>query len=635
MSNFAARYAIEIDAIVQLAEALLAGGYEGEQAEALCARLSDPEASRFAKLARMLGLTRPESDLLLCLIAHHVQPDLDTAIRARSSSPYVHEALVRDMFRLDRMPIYTSDSALNFWQLVRARGMGPGAPMAFDIDLAVIEWLAGKPGLEPALQQQLTRIEGHNERDETVREVARTIRADGAKVHGIVCELTGSSETDFTQLAARVASALNTSLWVVEAREEALDPDQVLRIHRFVTVQNAALYWQAPEPRYLVPRISRSARLQFMANAESQPVRTSATHRYLSFDVPAPRRDALRERLRARFSDAPEDKLRRVAAIRGVDARLIETAPSSSDIDALARRALARNTRALRAWAMPLATDVGFDDLVLDPPMREQLEDLVAQIRTQHELMDRPEVARVYVQERALSILLQGPPGTGKTLSARVLAGEAGLPLFRVDVASLVSKWRGETNKNLREMFRAATRSGAILFVDEFDAVASKRTDTRNEIARADNQNTAYFLQLIENAYEGTVIFATNRPQEIDEAMLRRIRHTLDFQPPGETERKRLWRLALAPFEPDEDVLEFSKVLGPAFDFSGARIKAVVLNAYAQGAAGAAGGDDALTIDALRRATLAEAGQNGRLPGKREMSRVLSYGNPDTRAVQS
>ncbi|WP_237063676.1 ATP-binding protein [Microbulbifer zhoushanensis] len=632
MRSFAELYAIDIDAIVELTEKKLTGRHDGEQVAMLRARLSDPENSRFAKLVQMLGLTQPECDLLTCLIAQHIDPTLEAAIRERSSFPYIHEALVREAFGLGRIPIYTSDSALNLWQLVRARDMGPGAPMAFDIDLAVIEWLAGRPGLEPALQQLLTRVEEGQAADEKVlQNMAQAIRVEGSKAHCIVCELTGSPETDFTRVAAGVASMLNTSLWVVQAQEEPFTPDQVLRIHRFITVQNAALCWQAPEPQLLEPGISPSARLQFIPNVESQPARTSRTHRYLSFEIPAPRRDALRARLRERFPDAPENKLRRVAAIRGVDARLIETAPSS-DIDLFARRAVRRSTRALHAWAIELSTDVGFDDLVLDPPMREQLEDLVAQIQTQHELMNRPEVARVYVQERALSILLQGPPGTGKTLSARVLAGAAGRPLFRVDVASLVSKWRGETNKNLRKMFRAASQSGAILFIDEFDAVVSKRTDTRNEIARADNQNTAYFLQLIENAYEGTVIFATNRPQEIDEAMLRRIRHTLDFQPPGESERTKLWRLALSPFEPAEDVLAFSEVLGPAFSFSGARIKAVVLNAYAQGAAS---GKDVLTINALRRATLAEARQNGRLPGKRELGRVLSYGNPEISEVPS
>ncbi|WP_346836695.1 ATP-binding protein [Microbulbifer sp. SAOS-129_SWC] len=631
MRNFVEHYAAEMDTIVELTETALTSRDEDARMQMLRARLVDPETSRFARVAQMLGLTPPECDLLICLIAHHVQPRLDTAIRARSAHPYIHEALVREIFSLERMPIYTSDSALNGWQLVRARDMGPGAPMAFDIDLAVVEWLAGRPGLAPALRQGLTRYDAPVSGDGIAHDVAQVIRSESGKSHGIVCELTGSADADSIGTAAGVASALNTSLWVVQAQEEKFSDEQLLRIHRFVTVQNAALYWQAPEARHLQPRISPSARLQFTAGSDTRSVRTSATHRYLSFEIPTPSRNVLREQLRARFPDAPESKLRRVAAIRGVDTPLIEETPCA-DIDALARHALARSTRALHAWAMPLSTDVGFDDLIMDPPLRARLEELVAQIQTQHELMDRPEVARVYAQERALSILLQGPPGTGKTLSARVLAGEAGLPLFRVDVASLVSKWRGETNKNLREMFRVATRSGAILFVDEFDAVASKRTDTRNEIARADNQNTAYFLQLIENVYEGTMIFATNRPKEIDEAMLRRIRHTLDFQPPGESERTKLWRLALAPFKPTDELMEFTGVLGPAFSFSGARIKAVVLNAYAQGAAS---GKAALTVDALRRATLAEARQNGRLPGKRELARVLSYGNAETGEVHA
>lgn len=631
MSKSAAHHAQELDAIIDLVETSLAEDRDGARAEALLARLSDPDASVFARLSRVLRLTRPERCLLLCLIAHHVQPDLEMAIRAKSPLPYVHEALIRKLFGLDRMPIYTSDSALNLWQLVRAHDMGPGVPMGFEIDLAVIEWLVGKPGLEPALQQQLTRAEAADADHGNADDIARTIRAESGRAQGVICELTGAAGTDFSGIAADVASALNTALWVVQRREEALDPDQILRIHRFVAVQNAALFWQIAEPRHLFPRTSPSARLQFIANLESQPVRTPQTHRYLSFEIPAPPRAGLLEQLRTRFPDAPEGEIRRVAALRGLDSRMIETA-DTCDIDALARQALSRSTRALRAWAMPLSSNVGFGDLVVDAPRREQLMELVAQIRTRHKIMDKPEIARVYSQERALTILLQGPPGTGKTLCARVLAGETGLPLFRVDVASLVSKWRGETNKNLREMFAAATRSGAILFVDEFDAVASKRTDTRNEIARADNQNTAYFLQLIENAYEGTVVFASNRPKEIDEAMLRRIRHTLDFQPPGEAERSKLWRLALAPFESGPEVFEFSEILAPAFDFSGARIKAVVLNAYARGAAC---GDEGLTVEALRRATLAEARQNGRPPGKREMARVLSYGKSEIRAVPS
>lgn len=629
MNDLATRFATEIETILDYVEAALADDPGQAAASGLGTGIFDADATRFATLARMFALTRPEACLLLCLIAQYARPGLAAALRAKSGLDYVHEALVRDVFRLDLMPIYTSDSALNLWQLVRARDMGPGAPLAFDLDLAVIEWLAGKPGLEPALQQQLMRVEGDGDSGGVVAEAALAIRAAGARARGILCELTGRSATDHPQVAANIARALGTGLWVVQARSEPLEPDQVLRLHRFITVQNAALYWQAAEPQYLIPRISPSARLQFMANAEFEPTLTPATHIHLSFDVPAPPRDALRTALAARFPGAAASQLARTAAIRGVDARLIETAPAA-DIGAFAAHALARSTRALKTWAMPVPTDTDFDDLVVEDPVRDRLKALVAQIRTQHELMDSPEIARVYVQEKALTILLQGPPGTGKTLTARVLAAEAGLPLFRVDVASLVSKWRGETRKNLRALFRAATRSGALLFIDEFEAVVSRRTDARSEIARADNQNTAYFLQLIENAYEGTVVFATNRPKDIDEAMLRRIRHTIDVQPPGESARRHLWRLALKPFAPCDSVLGFADLLGPAFEMSGARIKAVVLNAWAQGADAPA---RKLTVDALRTATLDEARQNGRLPGPREMARVMAYGAEDREAL--
>lgn len=622
MSDLSARYLEEAEGIVALVGRALSEGPEGI-APALAQAL-EGEGRRFPVLARMFGLSQSERCLLLGLIALQLEPGLEPALRARAGYGYVHEAAVRAAFGLDRMPIYTSDGGLNLWQLVRARDIGPGAPLAFEIDLAVIEWLAGRPGLEPALQQQLLRVSGPGEPDATARHAAEAIRDEAARGQGVICEFTGSGASDFAALAAEVAGALNMRLWRVQDGAEALAPEQILRLHRFATVQNAALFWQAPGPELLLPRLSPSAHLQFIANAEVEPARASPRHTHLVIEVPPPRPDLLRARLRERFPEAPDATIRHVAAMRGLDARLLQ-APGITDIDTLARRALDRGTRALSAWATPLRTDVRFDDLVLNPPMHERLRGLVSEIRMQHAIWENREVARVYAQERALTILLQGPPGTGKTLSARVLAGEAGLPLFRVDVASLSSKWRGETAKNLRALFRAANRSGAILFVDEFEALASKRTEVRNEISRADNQDTAYFLQLIETAYEGVAIFATNRAMEVDEAMLRRIRHTLDFQIPGEAERRALWRLALAPFAPGDEVMAFADVLAPTFEFSGARIKAVVLNAVAIGAADGGAG---LSLDALRRATMVEASQNGRLPARREMLRVLSFGNP-------
>lgn len=618
MSDAAACFETEIGAILRLVVMAFEGKTPARKIRSELEGILDPDTARFAVLARMLGLDRREAALLLTLIAQQADPGpVEAALRARSGYPYVHEAAIRDAFGLGRLPVYTSDSALNRWQLATAHDLGPGAPMGFDLDLSVIEWLAGKPGLEPELQQRLRRFDGRAEAAETLAEPLRAARKSGRPV---ICEMQGDGAE---QAAADLAAALGSALWAVEPRADALDARQVLRLHRFVTVQNAALLWNAPDLDAVAPRLSPPSRLQILTDSDLDPATLPASYLHHAITLAAPPRGALHEKLRERYPDAPEEELKRTAAIRGVDARMVD-ASAAPDIAALRAQALARNARPLRAFATELPTQASFDDLVVEPALRDRLCALVDQIKTQHRLTEAPEVARVYAQERALTILLQGPPGTGKTLTARVIAGESGQPLFRVDVASLVSKWRGDTNKNLRAMFHAATRSGVILFVDEFDAVASRRTDTRNEIARADNQNTAYFLQLIETAYEGTAIFATNRPGEIDEAMLRRIRHTIDIQPPGPAERVKLWHLALAPFEPGDEVMDFADHLGPAFEFSGARIKAVVLNAQADSAA-----QGTSVLDALRRAAMAEARLGGRLPGKRELARVIGYGNPE------
>lgn len=617
MADAAARFKSEIEAILLLVATALEGKTPAREIRTELEGILDPDTSRFAVLARMLGLDRREAALLLTLVAAQADPAAtEPALRAGTGYPFVHEAGVRAAFGLGRLPVYTSDSALNRWQLVTARDLGPGTPLGFDLDLSVIEWLAGKPGLEPELQQRLSRLDGDADAGASLAEPLKAARKAGRP---IVVDLESASLAP----AADLAAALGAPLWAVAPREDALDPRQVLRLHRFVTVQNAALLWQAPDLDAVVPRLSPPARLQILDGSELDPAAFPPAYLHQTVTFPPPLRGALHDRLRAKYPDAPEDDLHRTAAIRGVDARLIE-ATAAPDIAALRAQALARSTRPLRAFATELPTRTSFDDLVVQPVLRDRLGSLVDQIRTQHRLTETPEIARVYAQERALTILLQGPPGTGKTLTARVLAGEAGQPLFRVDVASLVSKWRGDTNKNLRALFRAASGSGAILFVDEFDSVASRRTDARNEIARADNQNTAYFLQLVETAFDGTMVFATNRPGEIDEAMLRRIRHTIDFQPPGPAERIGLWRLALAPFEPGEEVMAFADAFGPAFEFSGARIKAVVLNAQADAAA-----RGTAPLEALRRAAMAEARLGGRLPGKRELARVIGHGNPD------
>jgi SpoVK/Ycf46/Vps4 family AAA+-type ATPase len=168
-----------------------------------------------------------------------------------------------------------------------------------------------------------------------------------------------------------------------------------------------------------------------------------------------------------------------------------------------------------------------------------------------------------------LKALFSGDSGTGKTLAAEVVAHELGLPLLKVDLARVVSKWVGETEKNLETAFREAEDSHSILFFDEADALFGKRGEVSHGTDRYANLEVSYLLQRLED-HAGLVILATNLREQIDEAFVRRFHVMLHFPRPGLDERRRIWRLALpatAPLGSDVDAEALAKL-----DLTGAGI---------------------------------------------------------------
>jgi len=170
-----------------------------------------------------------------------------------------------------------------------------------------------------------------------------------------------------------------------------------------------------------------------------------------------------------------------------------------------------------------------------------------------------------------------GPSGTGKTLAAEVVAGELGLELLRVDLSAVVSKYIGETEKNLQRVFDAADRSDAILFFDEADALFGKRSETKDAHDRYANIEINFLLQRLEE-FEGTAILATNFVQNIDDAFTRRIHLTVDFPFPSKNSRLAIWGSHLPENTPlGQDVnLPW---LAEHFEITGGNIRNVVLNA--------------------------------------------------------
>ena len=182
-----------------------------------------------------------------------------------------------------------------------------------------------------------------------------------------------------------------------------------------------------------------------------------------------------------------------------------------------------------------------------------------------------------------VSILLYGPPGTGKTMAAQVIANELALPLYRVDISQISSKYIGETEKNLAVIFNAAAKANVILFFDEADALFSKRTSVGDSHDKYANSETAFLLQKIEE-YDGMSILSTNYYNNFDDAFVRRITYSVHLQQPDKETRYTLWTTILpAKAEIGEDV-DF-RFLADKFELSGSNIKAILFNAaYMAGA---------------------------------------------------
>ncbi len=250
--------------------------------------------------------------------------------------------------------------------------------------------------------------------------------------------------------------------------------------------------------------------------------------------------------------------------------------------DALGIDEVGACVRARTAWhARPGVTRLlpraGWPALLLPRVSIEPLQAAVRRVLQQITVLDDWGFAQGRDDRRGVRMLFYGPPGTGKTLAAEVMAHALGVDLLVVDLSSLVSKYIGETEKNLAAVFEVAERSRALLLFDEADALFGKRTDAQDAHDRYANLETAYLLQRLER-YEGVAVLTTNLRGQLDKAFSRRFEFIVEFPEPDASVREALWRLHLpaqAPLAPDVDLAE----LAHWYAISGAQIKNASLGA--------------------------------------------------------
>lgn len=217
----------------------------------------------------------------------------------------------------------------------------------------------------------------------------------------------------------------------------------------------------------------------------------------------------------------------------------------------------------------------GWEDLSLPEPQQRILREIAAQVKQRSTVYETWEFARRGANGLGISALFAGASGTGKTLAAEVLARELQLDLYRIDLSQVVSKYIGETEKNLRRVFAAAETGGSILLFDEADALFGKRSEVKDSHDRYANIEVSYLLQRIE-AYRGLAILTTNLRSAIDSAFLRRIRFVVQFPFPDLAQRLEIWQRMFPPKLPTQD-LDWSKLA--RLNITGGNIRNIALNA--------------------------------------------------------
>jgi ATP-dependent 26S proteasome regulatory subunit len=608
-----------------------------EQAAALSAAIDalgeQPPDPRFEHLASALGLTPPEAHLAgLCLAA-----SLDPALRRvfgylmdmqepAGPTPRLAVELFGDPPFWSPAP----DCALVRWQVARPLGDGRDpytTSTNWDADALLLPGLlatpsgdarhgpagcfAGAPHDEVAAQRRALAMD-RGERSPAPppaaswaagtavaapgppslrREVRDAIVAFAGSVAGstvprpappIEIELVGPPGSGRTCLAAAAAAHLGRGLISVDARRMAEAPDPqaaAVREIRGARLQDCAVEWEHAEalPAAAWQALPLSP-LSFLATEDELPTRTTAIRR--SFRL-RPVNRAERVQLWSSLSAEPVPRPVSEWALRPAEIAVAsQVTPAGEDaVLEVCRRLLLAGTPELLT---PVPLPYSWDDLVVSARTYHHLREVDEQARNRGEILEDWGLRRLTSMGSGVTALFAGPSGTGKTMAAQVLARSLGLDLYRVDLAGVVSKYIGETEKHLKAVFDACERAPVLLLFDEADALFGKRTEVSDAHDRYANIEVDYVLQRME-AFDGVAVLATNRKGDLDSAFVRRIAFIVDFAAPNAAERERLWRLALeGAVHPASTALvgalDWAGLAGE-FDLTGAAIKSAALAA--------------------------------------------------------
>jgi hypothetical protein len=558
--------------------------------------LATQRNSRLSLITQTFALRPEDCDLLQLCAAVAIDASLARIcayLHDNATRPYVTEELAARLFEHGRLGLWHGNSPLARWALIESRDLGPGEPAALICDLQVRNWLLGQDAVDPVLSSAakvcpvLEPLSSWRlDRDtQFAKEVIGT--TGNGRVRFIVTGAPGSGRRSY---AAALSSQIGLSLLTIDADQFAdADWQRVfVRAQRTAYLGPYALAWMGESSsRRHWPTTVPLFPLQFVigdANQEA-PAPADTVDREINLaGLDSQHRASLWRALLPESSEWDKREFTRlvdryhvqVGDIAGAAKQKVQSANEA----ALCIRQHARPR--LGDSAQLLRCPFKWDDLVLSTEIQDVLRDIVFEAANRLVFWEKPDARRLFPQGQGLIALFTGPPGTGKTMSAQVIAAGLGYDLFRIDLAAVVSKYVGETSKNLRRILSRAAEMDIVLLFDEADALFSKRSsEIRDAQDKFANTDTAYLLQAIE-AYPGIALLATNQKGNIDPAFIRRLRYVVEFSKPDRAQRFEIWRQIVCGLagEGRGTALEPElKMLAETIDATGAQIKYAVLGA--------------------------------------------------------
>jgi hypothetical protein len=557
----------EVDLALMLPAALAAeeqAFYRRDRTAASLSAALDSLAARPAEgdpwqhLVSCLELTVPEANLLALALAAEAIPALRRVygyLQDETGGSDATPGLAACLWSWPGGSGLGSAEALQRWHLARPalHGGWPGsARCEWQADPALLGYLL--PGPAPgAGGRLLTPPDGApvlavTQLSELVAFLT-AMRDDAAgrdRPIAVEVEITGPAGAGRAVLAAQAAAAAGLPLFTLDAGIPDADLlAAAAGLARSARLGGAAVIWQDADrldPSVLAA-VSGLAPVAFLTTGTRQLARTDGrTVRWTVTMPPLDRASRLRLWTAAGGPGAAPEPVAEWPLRPAEIAAMTRAAPAGRAAARQVARSLLLPLGQEQITALPLPYE--WPDLVVPAQVGEHLSEIAEQARARGQVLDDWGLRRLTPMGGGLTALFAGPSGTGKTMAAQVLARSLGLELLSVDLAGVVSKYIGETEKQLRTLFDACERAPAVLFFDEADALFGRRTQVSDAHDRFANIEIDYLLQRMER-FSGLAVLASNRKGDLDEAFVRRLRFIVDFVPPGPAEREQLWRLAL------------------------------------------------------------------------------------------